>query len=77
MAADSAQAFIPTHETKILRALSYHGAMGVDWIAEVSGLEPHAVGKRMKALHERGEVALTGTLVQGDSGRYQREWKAA
>lgn len=76
-AADSAKAFIRTHEAKIIKALSYYGPMSVDWIAEASELEPHAVGKRMKALHERGEVELTGRVDKGDSGRNQRVWRAA
>lgn len=76
-AADSAKAFIRTHEREIVNALKALGAMGVDEIAESIALEPHAVGKRMKALHERGEVALTGRTVKSDSGRNQREWRAA
>ncbi len=73
-AADSAKAFIRTHEREIVNALKALGAMGVDEIAASIALEPHAVGKRMKALHERGEVALTGRMVKSDSGRNQREW---
>ena len=76
-AADSANSFICTHEAKILKALSYYGPMSVDWIADASGLEPHAVGKRMKALHVRGEVELTGRIDKGDSGRNQRVWRVA
>ena len=76
-AADSARAFIRTHETQLLNALCTFGPMGVDEIALFTQVEPHAVGKRMKALHERGEVALTGRTVKSDSGRNQREWKAA
>jgi hypothetical protein len=75
-AADSAKAFIRTHEELIVTTLSRYGAMGVDFIASFSNLEPHAVGKRMTALHKRGEVELTGKLVKSDSGRNQREWRA-
>ena len=75
-AADSAKAFIRSHEAKIIETLSANGAMGVDVIALHTGLKPHAVGKRMKALHDRGEVELTGFMVKGDSGRDQREWVA-
>lgn len=73
-AADSAKAFIRTHEREIVNALKALGAMGVDEIAASIALEPHAVGKRMKALHERGEVTLTGRTVKSDSGRNQRVW---
>ena len=75
-AADSAKAFIRTHEELIVATLSRYGAMGVDFIASFSNLEPHAVGKRMSALHKRGEIALTGRTVKSDSGRDQREWRA-
>ena len=75
-AADSSKAFIASHEAKIIEALSSNGAMGVDVIAWHTGLHPHAVGKRMKALHDRGEVELTGFMVKSDSGRDQREWQA-
>ena len=76
-AADSAKAFIRTHEQRIIRILKLCGPMGVDSIAGCVLLEPHAVGKRMKALLESGEVALTGRTVKSDSGRNQREWRAA
>ena len=75
-AADSAKDFISTHERDIVNALKALGAMGVDQIADAIALYPHAVGKRMTALHKRGEVALTGRTVKSDSGRNQREWAA-
>lgn len=74
-AADSAKAFIASHEYRILLQLYIKGPMGVDDIAKYAGLEPHAVGKRMTALHKRGEVALTGNTVSSNSGRQQREWE--
>ena len=76
-AADSAKDFIPTHEELIVSTLSHYGALGVDKIALFSGLNAHAVGKRMTALHKRGEVHLTGCTVKSYSGRNQREWVAA
>ena len=75
-AADSIKLFKRSHEQRIVRILKLCGPMGVDSIASSVLLEPHAVGKRMKALHERGEVALTGRTVKSDSGRNQREWMA-
>jgi hypothetical protein len=75
-AADSAKAFIRTHERRIINALLGSGPLGVDAIACYSDLDAHAVGKRMTALHKRGEVALTGRTVKSDSGRNQREWRA-
>jgi len=76
-AADSAIDFIPTHEKLIVSTLAHYGALGVDKIALFSGLNSHAVGKRMTALHKRGDVALTGRTVKSYSGRNQREWMAA
>ena len=75
-AADSAKAFIRTHEKNITIALSMCGPACVNKIAKIADMEPHAVGKRMKALLESGEVALTGRIVKSDSGRNQREWVA-
>lgn len=75
-AADSAKAFIRTHEKEIVFVLSHVGPMGVDRIGQMLFLTGHAVGKRMTALHKRGEVALTGRTVKSDSGRDQREWRA-
>jgi hypothetical protein len=76
-AADSAIDFIPTHEKLIVSTLAHYGALGVDKIALFSGLNSHAVGKRMTALQKRGEVALTGRTVKSYSDRNQREWAAA
>lgn len=76
-AADSVKAFIRTHEELIVTNLSRYGPMGVDHLAAFSKIEPHAVGKRMAALHKRGEVVLTGRTVMSNSGRNQREWAAA
>ena len=75
MAADSAQAFIASHEIRILLHLHRHGPMGVDSISDWAGLEAHAVGKRMAALAARGAVRLTGNTVRSNSGRQQREWE--
>ena len=76
-AADSAKAFIRTHEIKIVYALRQHGPSGVDKIAALTDLEPHAVGKRMKALFDNSLVKFTGRVVKSNSGRNQREWAAA
>ena len=76
MAADSAQAFIRTHEDKILAALFSCGAAGVDQIAWIADLEPHATGKRLAKLERNGLVRLTGNTVRSNSGRQQREWEA-
>lgn len=76
MAADSARAFIHTHEDKILAALFSCGAAGVDQIAWIADLEPHATGKRLAKLERQGLVRLTGKTVSSNSGRQQREWEA-
>jgi predicted transcriptional regulator len=76
-AAESARAFIPTHENIILEVLGHAGPSGVDKIAGYAGLEPHAVGKRMKKLEGLGLACLTGKDVDSDSGRKQREWRIA
>jgi predicted transcriptional regulator len=76
-AAESARAFIPTHENIILEVLGHAGPSGVDKIAGYAGLEPHAVGKRMKKLEALGLARLTGEYVPSDSGRNQREWRLA
>lgn len=75
-AADAAKALICTHERLIVDALVRCGAMGVDAIAAMCGLGPHAVGKRMVGLERNFYVRLTGEYVTGQSGRRQREWEA-
>lgn len=75
-AADSATILIAAHHRQIIATLRLHGPNGVDRIAELADLEPHAVGKRMKALQEDGAAVLTGKTVKGYSGRNQREWAA-
>lgn len=74
IAADQAADLIKTHERLIVSVLAEHGALGVDGIAGRCKLSAHAVGKRMKQLHDDGRVALTGHSVKSDSGRAQREW---
>ena len=74
-AADAAKELIKTHERQIVWILRLHGAGGVDSIAALSCLSPHAVGKRMKALEANGSIELTGKTVKSGSGRNQREWK--
>ena len=74
-AAESVCSFIDSHESRIILHLSRNGPMGVDFIAAHADIDPHAVGKRMKALQERGVVELTGRTVKSDSGRNQREWR--
>ena len=75
-AADSAHAFIRTHEDKILAALFSFGPAGVDQIASIADLEPHATGKRLAKLERSGFVRLTGKTVYSNSGRQQREWES-
>jgi len=75
-AADAAKALIKTHERRIVWALALHGASGVDRIAALTDLQPHAIGKRMRALEDDGLIELTGKTVKSDSGRNQREWAA-
>ena len=76
-AAAAARAFIPSQEARIVDALHTFGAMGVDEIASLIALEPHAVGKRMRDLERCGVVRLSGNTVKSNSGRPQREWRAA
>lgn len=76
-AADQAADLIKTHERLIVSVLEQYGPAGVDGIASRCKLSAHAIGKRMKQLHDDGRVALTGQSVKSDSGRAQREWRKA
>lgn len=75
-AADQAADLIKTHERLIVSILEQYGPAGVDAIAGRCKLPGHAIGKRMKQLHDDGRVALTGRSVKSDGGRAQREWRA-
>ena len=74
-AADSAWVFRASHEVRIANILSFCGPAGVDSIAANCGLEPHAVGKRIKKLADDGRIVWTGEYVTSRSGHRQREWK--
>lgn len=72
-AAARAKQLQAAHATLILGALG-RGPLGVDAIADIVKLQPHAVGKRMVELQRAGAVVLTGRTVLSNSGREQREW---
>lgn len=75
-AADRVKEFRAADQYAILAALHNFGPGGADSIGALINRPGHAVGKRLKELHDAGRIALTGQSVRSDSGRRQREWRA-
>lgn len=75
-AASSARSWCSEHWVAIHEALKSHGPMGKDSIARATGLTGVAVARRLPELKRMGMVKPTGNLVQSDTGRSEREWKA-
>lgn len=76
-AADSAKVFLITHEKIICGVLEVYGPHGVDGIADLAYIQPHAVGKRIAKLERDGRIVWTGEYVTSRSGHRQREWRIA
>ena len=74
-AADGARLFRRSQEKRIVAILTTFGALGVDDIALMCDLEPHAVGKRVTKLGRDGLIELTGEYVTSRSGHRQRQWR--
>jgi hypothetical protein len=74
-AADQIKEVAPKHHQMILEALTDHGAMGKDGIAQKTGLNPNAVARRLPELQKLDLVTTTGKTVKSLSGREEREWK--
>ena len=75
-AAAAATALVADHNQRIVRALAL-GPAGVSEIGARCRLSAHQVGKRVTQLGRDKSIALTGNLVQGLTGRMEREWRKA
>jgi hypothetical protein len=64
------------HCRLILDALAA-GPAGASGIAELCGLVPHQVNKRIHELAKAGQIVETGRVVMSASGRGEREWRKA
>lgn len=76
LAGGETKTFLREHHGKILEALA-SGPAGASGIAARCGLLPHQVNRRIHELAKAGSIVETGTLVLSDSGRREREWRAA
>lgn len=75
-AADKAAELSACHAELIVQALVAYGPMGKDQISEVTYLDGHQIGKRMKELEQLGLIQLTGRTVKNRKNRQEREWAA-
>lgn len=66
--------FSRAQHAQIIAALR-QGPATVYGIAERTGIEPHAVGKRVPELAREGLIAETGETAAGPSGRQCRLWR--
>lgn len=64
------------HFALIRDALLRYGPAGKDRIAQLTGLEPAQVARRLPEMRQMGLVGLTGETVQSRAGRAEREWAA-
>ena len=64
-AAERCQEFAGRRAERILECLQAHGAMIPAEIARRTGLDYHAVQRRMAALRESGLIERTGVIIHG------------
>ncbi len=75
-AAAAVQEFAPSHFGIILHALKARGPSTIDELAKKTGLEKHAIARRMPELAKLKAVTPTLETRAGVSGRQQRVWRA-
>lgn len=76
LAAAQAGELQAAHQREILAALKL-GPAGKSAIAARSGLDGHAVARRLPELQRKGLAKPTGRTVPSTSGRDEREWELA
>lgn len=77
MAAEQLSQFAGSHCDLILAALKQHGPMIADEIAEVTGLLPHQVLKRLPDLKDKELAIPRGDERLSMAGRFERVWAAS
>ena len=75
-AAEMAVQFVGKHCERIFAALLVHGPMTKDEIADVTGLSPVQVDRRLPDLRAKHRAAPNGQVRQSHSGRPERVWEA-
>jgi len=76
LAAASIEDHRTIHHGKILTALRVYGPLGKDGIARRIGLSGVAVARRLPELYKMFAIEPTGNLVNSETGRKEREWRA-
>jgi len=76
LAAAQAGELQAAHQREILATLKL-GPAGKSAIAARSGLDGHAVARRLPELERKGLAGPTGRTVLSESGRSEREWALA
>lgn len=76
-AADAAADLRQRHQELIVDCLRKQGPAGKDGIARRCGITGVAVARRMTELARQGLAEPTGRTVASDTGRQEREWRAA
>ena len=75
-AGEGAREFAARHAAKIYSALIESGPMNYCEIARATGLERHAVNRRLPEMREQGLVRRMGVRTPGDSGRMCHVYEA-
>jgi hypothetical protein len=75
-AAKKVKEFSRTHEQRILGVFKTYGEMTYTEIAMVTGLEPHAVARRLRAMADDKRIMDTGMARKLPSGRWGTVWAA-
>lgn len=77
-AARKAEGLAASHQRAILGCLEAFHPTSLTYrdIAKWTGLEPVAVNRRLKELHDAGLILLTGMAIM-DNGNEGRTWRAA
>ena len=73
LAAETVHQFSGVHHQKIYEALKQKDGTFYE-IAEISGLSPSAVWRRLNELERSGKVRTTGEMRNGPTGRKCRVW---
>jgi predicted ArsR family transcriptional regulator len=67
--------FAGEHYDIILGALTRHGPLGKDGIANHTKLESNQVARRLSEMQKLHFIEPTGQTVKSNAGRSEREWR--
>lgn len=76
-AAASAKEMAIRHSRAIQYVLKEFGPNGKDGIASLTKLSGVQVARRLSEMHKLGVIEPTGCVVPSNTGRMERQWRAA